>query len=176
MVEIPEGMVAWHGGDRAPDDWDGGEGWQRAGGLFHPNELINPWLDEGLPGDIIAYTPKPAPTDTADRREAVRSAISKGLDACPHGLHSEKITAIEDAIASLIAMPVEAWRTIDSAPKDGTPLLLFARCKTATAYGTVIGWHLPDLGWIECAFGPNKPIGIDPTHWMPIPARPGEPA
>jgi len=77
--------------------------------------------------------------------------------------------------AAIEAKPAEqsAWQPIETAPKDGTPLLLFARCKRATASIILIGWHLADLGWIECAFAPNMPIGIVPTLWMPLPTFPG---
>lgn len=65
------------------------------------------------------------------------------------------------------------WRTMESAPRDGTPLLLFARAKNATAPGILVGWHLEDDGWIELCFGPrNDPVGIVPFAWMPLPTFP----
>lgn len=64
------------------------------------------------------------------------------------------------------------WQDISTAPKDGTPVILFARCRTATAATVVIGWHLPDMGWIEECFAPNHPVGIVPTHWQPLPTPP----
>lgn len=63
-INIPEGMVAWNGGDRPPADWDGGPVLLRDGTL-----LQEPWADLfrvgiggcGIPndGDAVAYTPKP---------------------------------------------------------------------------------------------------------------------
>lgn len=67
---------------------------------------------------------------------------------------------------------VEAWQDIATAPMDGTPLLLFARSKNATASAPVIGWYDRDLGWIECAFHPNNPVGIVPSLWQPRPMFP----
>lgn len=66
------------------------------------------------------------------------------------------------------------WLPIESAPKDGTPLLLFAKCKGATAASIVIGWFIDGFDWIELAFFDNKPIGIIPTHWQPLPDFPKE--
>lgn len=65
-----------------------------------------------------------------------------------------------------------AWRPISSAPLDGMPLLLLARAKNASASAIVIGWYLRDIGWIEAAFVPNHPVGLVPSHWMPLPAFP----
>ncbi len=66
---------------------------------------------------------------------------------------------------------MSAWQPIETAKIDGTPLLLFARCKTATAPIPVIGWCI-EGEWVECCFSPNKPVGLVPTHWMPRPAFP----
>ncbi|VBB10646.1 hypothetical protein [Burkholderia stabilis] len=67
------------------------------------------------------------------------------------------------------------WNPIETAPHDGTPMLLFARAKNATASAIVIGWWLRDLGWIEAAFTPNHPVGLVPSLWMPLPAFPNLP-
>lgn len=64
------------------------------------------------------------------------------------------------------------WRPVESAPKDGTPLLLFARSKDAHAQIWIVGWFLADIGWVEGCFAPNQPTGIVPTHWMPLPVPP----
>ena len=79
-----------------------------------------------------------------------------------------------DAIEALQRQLGEArdWLPIESAPKDGTVLLLFARCKTATASAPVLGWFHPGHGWVESAFVPNRAIGIVPSHWMHRPAFP----
>jgi hypothetical protein len=69
------------------------------------------------------------------------------------------------------------WRDIASAPKDGTPVLLFLPppfLKLAMAR-----WHEPWGTWITVDY-PDNPedgeyfgIGVNvPTHWMPVPAAP----
>jgi len=65
-------------------------------------------------------------------------------------------------------LPRVGWQPIETAPKDGTPVILFARCKTATASAPVIGWCI-NGEWIEECFAPNRPVGIVPSHWMPRP-------
>lgn len=76
------------------------------------------------------------------------------------------------AIATIIEVSRALdWKPIETAPKDGTPLLLFARCKTATASAPVIGWFV-DGEWIEACYTPNKPVGLVPSHWMRRPDFP----
>jgi hypothetical protein len=53
---------------------------------------------------------------------------------------------------------------------DGTPLLLFARCRHAEAPIRLVGWYIPTLGWIETSF--TRPVGIVPYRWMPLPEFP----
>jgi hypothetical protein len=67
------------------------------------------------------------------------------------------------------------WQPIESAPKDGTPCILFARAKNATAPAIIIGWYI-DGEWIEGCYAPNHPVGLVPTHWMPNPPFPEPPA
>jgi hypothetical protein len=67
----------------------------------------------------------------------------------------------------------DGWQPIETAPMDGTPLLLFARCKTTTTLKTpVIGWYMEGQGWVELCFAPNYPVGIVPSHWQPRPEFP----
>jgi hypothetical protein len=65
------------------------------------------------------------------------------------------------------------WRTIDSAPKDGTPILATA---DAREYPCIICWeHVgrytssPKM-WVGHKHGPMED-GF--THWMPLPLPPG---
>ena len=59
------------------------------------------------------------------------------------------------------------WRTIDSAPKDGTAIILYGakgRYKVLVAK-----W---DANWKAWQSEPGKWTAY-PTHWMPLPAPPG---
>lgn len=68
------------------------------------------------------------------------------------------------------------WRTIDSAPRDGTDLLLYGKCEhdgRAYAADRNVGWCCEEspTGWM------GRDLPIRPTHWMPLPPPParGEP-
>lgn len=63
------------------------------------------------------------------------------------------------------------WRPIDTAPRDGTPILLFARAVHARASIRLVGWYSPtEEQWLEASF--TRPIGVVPTRWMPLPDFP----
>jgi hypothetical protein len=63
------------------------------------------------------------------------------------------------------------WQPIESAPKDGTTILLgHASFKPEAAWWEYCSWF---EGWCSGGFrsdmyGP----GFDPTHWMPLPPPP----
>lgn len=95
----------------------------------------------------------------------------------------ELANAVRRARAALASLPNspggvgDGWcYDMDKAPKDGMPLMLFARSKNATASVRLIGWYLQDLGWIEAAFSPNHPVGIIPQAWQHLPDFPNRAA
>ena len=64
---------------------------------------------------------------------------------------------------------VNGWRPIETAPKDGTMILIGKRYKMGDRHVTAGCGH--DCGW----YGEDaEPIGFTPTHWMPIPELPDE--
>ena len=77
--------------------------------------------------------------------------------------HIEAISTLALASAPQApAAPVRnGWRGMESAPKDGTPMLVWCahmnRC-------VIIEWPRADENWDGDA--------IDPTHWMPLPPPP----
>jgi hypothetical protein len=87
-------------------------------------------------------------------------------------LAEEAATALE-AKDRRIAELEAGWQGMDSAPMNGTPLLLFARCVTAIAPGILVGWYIPDR-WIELSF--TGPVGIVPYAWQPLPGFPARAA
>ena len=79
------------------------------------------------------------------------------------------------------------WMPIDSAPKDGTAILLFlpgdAYTLCGLTDGIVIGhWSAADLpadapeheddDWYQIEQDDAHPIDIPPTHWMSLPDPP----
>lgn len=73
------------------------------------------------------------------------------------------------------------WRPIETAPKDGTPVLLYVKEYSSTV--TIEGWWQGGLDgnwacvWLDvhgcgCCSGSDP----NPTHWMPLPPPPGDPS
>lgn len=62
------------------------------------------------------------------------------------------------------------WKPIETAPKDGSAVLLWADVKTWT------GEEVPVTGWFT--IGSCKWVShgdwLKPTHWMPLPAPPAK--
>ena len=94
-------------------------------------------------------------------------------------------TASEQRIIDQMAQA--AWRTIDTAPRDGTPFLTFSRDAADDPREGVLGYKstpIVVMGWIP---GDDRPYPIDeqgdwgdwhcyePTHWMPLPPLPARP-
>lgn len=113
---------------------------------------------------------------TADKCRASFGGIEK---ACPELRKLLDLAACDlEAAASIICHNIEMpkWRPIETAPKDGTDILL--GCAT---------WKRPELGqwsvetaaWFTDGGGyedgevANGPDEVDsPTHWQPLPANP----
>lgn len=88
----------------------------------------------------------------------------------------ESWQAVADAVVA--AHEARRWRPIESAPKDGTPILVendrgvhCVRWEAEEAHGDASfdGWYVDDGK-------SNLRVlrGTEPTHWTPIPAPPKE--
>jgi hypothetical protein len=66
------------------------------------------------------------------------------------------------------------WQPIETAPKDGTPILI----TRPTKFKVEEGWHVvrweDDEDWWVCHDGKFDTMlrGNEPTHWQPLPAPP----
>lgn len=132
-------------------------------------------VDHGLsqchPGALepveIAQQPGAAPAtgNTARDQEMYAAGLEKGEENAKHN------AAIRAGAG---------WLPIESAPKDGTPVLLFARLAgvnfaTNSPYAPTIhvGAYRTDLRlWTGSAYRDQREIELEPTHWMPRPAFP----
>lgn len=79
------------------------------------------------------------------------------------------------------------WRTIDSAPRDGTvidlwangerwPDCYFGKRRYWSLDGnetTTLAWLMETPDWVWVTLNENLPRGTTPTHWMPHPKPPG---
>jgi len=74
---------------------------------------------------------------------------------------------------------MDDWQPIETAPKDGSPLLLFDRQRLdgdAHPTGAVEGHWCDDYGWQAAVWSMVSDLfltkKIHPTHWMPLPEPP----
>lgn len=98
----------------------------------------------------------------------------------------EHLVPAHDALACWRAMlaaspvapaPVAAgWQAIESAPKDGSCVLVYV----PSSQSVVGAWYCQETGlwpaWGDYATNDDgEPCNVGlPTHWMPLPAAPGE--
>ena len=72
-------------------------------------------------------------------------------------------------------MTMGEWKTIDSAPKDGTSILLW--CPYADKSGTIVVGEFWVRAWASSDWKIDYSTMVildapDPTHWMPLPEPP----
>ena len=93
------------------------------------------------------------------------------IDAdCPHCKGECVAPAATDKPAVAVPSVPTGWQPIDTAPKDGTDILLFTGVQTCIAcyiQHDIEWWHIDDN-----KHGPFPLRGPSPTHWMPLPAPP----
>lgn len=64
------------------------------------------------------------------------------------------------------------WQPIDTAPKDGTPVLLWPGAEIWAGQTTpAVGWWAEYFGWICSSAGASGEVA---THWMPLPTPPAD--
>lgn len=127
---------------------------------------------------IAAWNTRPeaSPQPTGERGELV-SMIRVGLRAGYHYAQSSEsysddelqfvftqIRTAEEALAALSRPADEGWRPIESAPKDGTLVLLFER---GTDDVRETGrWRVDRERWVV---NNNSFWVVEPSHWRPLP-------
>ncbi|NHO17907.1 hypothetical protein GOB90_02785 [Acetobacter oeni] len=66
---------------------------------------------------------------------------------------------------ALNAFVADAWRPIESAPKNGSAVLLFFHMPDRGDYVWLDKWDVQERNWLVAP-------RTAPTHWMPVPAAP----
>lgn len=84
-----------------------------------------------------------------------RSCVSFDPDKFLTALHAAGYTIEQD------------WQPIETAPKDGTPVLVWWAhwCNHPIVASWYVGWSAEEA---------ISSSGPDPTHWRPLPARPAD--
>jgi len=120
------------------------------------------------------------------RPVAARLLYDANMGIC--GLFNDLLKRAEESSHALARVQEERqWQPIETAPKDGTTVLLWWRSEFA---GDVVDWWAcgewkvfgdGSKGWIGESFYTSEPdfwtrlIAARPTHWMPLPSPPQEP-
>jgi hypothetical protein len=86
------------------------------------------------------------------------------LDGSTLELPDFYIAAKVYAAALAAAPPVDGWQPIETAPRDGTPVIGYWWHSDGGSFGVVV-WDGDN--WRE-----NSDTVDAPTHWMPLPQRP----
>jgi len=68
------------------------------------------------------------------------------------------------------AMGGDRWRPIETAPKDGTEVLVYCSGFYVSSF-TSGSWYDPGAPEFDILG-----TGLEPTHWMPLPAPPEPPS
>jgi|ERR1700674_679693 len=117
--------------------------------------------------------------DIVHYQEALVAARAAGIEECATLLERERQYPCWDQVAAqlraLSSQPsLSEWRTMESAPKDGTPVLLYTteRCENCGPSGMIIArW----VGfWKAGTLRNGEPVKYshEPTHWQPLPSPP----
>lgn len=100
--------------------------------------------------------------------------VGDGCEICNPAL---SLQYAKETISELEAeLRQREWQPIETAPKDGTHIWLFSNGDHQCAGYWLItsGEDYHWEGWIfaDELLADVKPDGLDPTHWMPLPAAP----
>jgi len=84
----------------------------------------------------------------------------------------------DERVRSIFQVRMISWQPIDTAPRDGTDVLLYGLCKPFVESDEFVGFYIAgfhDGEWISLHHDDQgQNMWIKPTHWMPLPAAPTE--
>jgi hypothetical protein len=67
------------------------------------------------------------------------------------------------------------WEVIETAPKDGTAILVYIPSVHETERYTTVSWDTLRSRWLLCQTGwyaDDYSVHGEPSHWMPLPEPP----
>jgi hypothetical protein len=74
--------------------------------------------------------------------------------------------ALAKADQIIALLPKDEWRTMESAPRDGTAVLI---SEAGDFIPEIARWHVDLVGWMNEY---SDRVSLSPTHWRPLPAPP----
>jgi hypothetical protein len=110
-------------------------------------------------------------TPNAPAAESATSSIGFAVNG-----RSEKESPASVAGVQAKALPLPGWMPIETAPKDGTRVLLgYERSHSEEGYwmGESSSNYWSETGWFASDEDPLTTHPSKPSHWMPLPAAPG---
>lgn len=121
---------------------------------------------------------KLVPAEPTPEMSAAGFCVDEGHD--PAGVYRAMLAAAPQHPSSVSQWP--AWQPIETAPRDGTALLLWEEASIHPFVGwwAMGGWHVShehvdaEGGWDGAVVVDRLIMPI--THWMPLPPDPGEAA
>lgn len=90
------------------------------------------------------------------------------LETYEHGAYRDDTEIASEALAAT-SEPVDEWRTMDSAPRDGTRILAYFPFKQGIV--VIIRWTANNYSGIDWTTDNKESATMNwdmPTHWMPI--------
>lgn len=113
-------------------------------------------------------------TDLISREAAIALLTKRKGDCSPESVQRAVLLAAIEDIANMPSAG-SGWRPIETAPKDGTLVILYSPAEEAVCVGVFDHclWHCaerhqPDNG----EFGFDGFEDATPSHWMPLPEFP----
>lgn len=111
----------------------------------------------------------------SDLRERLERILSYARD-CEEWEYADTLEYIEEEATCALALiqKEQGWRDIESAPRDGTDILVF--CEDSGEQ--FVGFNNPAEGsdredvFFTALLKGGKRVGCIPSHWMPLPTPP----
>lgn len=102
---------------------------------------------------------------------ARREDLDASVDRLVQAVRADEALRISHA-PDAVPEPAPTWQPIETAPKDGTPIL---GCRSTWVYPSCMVWlDGPSLipGWHSFDVSAQGRKPYSPTHWMPLPVPP----
>lgn len=90
---------------------------------------------------------------------------------CWHGEHKTYYHFFLTGWQAALSQPAQEWQPIETAPKDGTRVLLI-HAQSGFVMGYYKSWQLDGKSGGLWRYEGIHTANVEPTHWMPLPKPP----